>query len=550
MTGAAMEATDVTDAGERATTGDRPMVLVAEPLAPAGIDALRARCDVTVADGWSLEELQSRIGEFDALVVRSATKVTEDLIERATRLRVVGRAGVGVDNVDLDAASRRGIVVVNAPTSNVLSVAEHTMGLTLALARNVAEGDASLRRGEWKRSKLGGVELAGRTLVLLGVGRIGQLVAERARAFGMRVVGFDPYLPAERFQGFGIEHAATLQDALGQADVVSLHMPLTPDTRGLIGREQLAMTKAGAVIVNTARGALVDLDALEEAIGSGHIAGAALDVFPTEPPPHHPLFEREGVLITPHLAASTREAQDRAGEQVAEQVVAALLGGVVTSAVNVPAIGAEDLEALQPWVPLTARLARLAAQLSTGPVRSLRLVARGDIASWDVRMLSTGALVGLLAGATDEPVNVVNAPHIAEQRGIAVDATTDDAARTFRSLVEVCVDCTGGGAIEVAGTTIGPLARPWLTRVLGFEVELELVEHMAFFRYADVPGVIGKVGSAFGEAGVNIANMAVARSDSGTALMVVSFDEAPPATVVEQLRTAIDLELSTVVHLG
>jgi D-3-phosphoglycerate dehydrogenase len=248
-----------------------------------------------------------------------------------------------------------------------------------------------------------------------------------------------------------------------------------------------------ALLVNTARGGLVDLDALDAAIEAGSIAGAALDVFPAEPPPAHPLFERPGVLITPHLAASTREAQDRAGEQVAEQVAAALRGGVVTSAVNVPSIAAEDLEALQPWVPVTARLARLAAQLATGPVRGLRITARGEIAGWDARMLSTGALVGLLAGTTEDAVNVVNAPHIAEQRGISVQTTSDDAMRTFRSLVEIEVDCEGGSA-AVAGTTIGPQARPWLTRVLGFDVELELASHLAFFRYPDVPGVIGHVG--------------------------------------------------------
>jgi D-3-phosphoglycerate dehydrogenase len=541
-------ATETAPGPQAAASGERPRVLVAEKIAPRGLKALEAACDVEIADGWDLDTLRARLGEFDAIVIRSATKMTADLIEAGTRLRVIGRAGVGVDNVDLDAASRRGIVVVNAPTSNVLSVAEHCMGLMLALARNVARGDATLRAGEWQRSKLGGIELAGRTLVLLGMGRIGQLVAERARAFDMKVVGYDPFLPRERFQRLGVECAPTFEQALVQADVLSLHMPLTPETRGLLGAKELAMLPPGALIVNTARGPLIDLDALHAALEGGTVGGAALDVFPTEPPPPHPLFERSDVLVTPHLAASTREAQDRAGEQVAEQVVAALCGGVVTSAVNIPAIGPEDLEALQPWVPVVSRLTRLASQLAGGAPRGLRVEARGEIAAYDVRMLSTGALVGLLTGATDEPVNVVNAPHVAEQRGLDVETVTDEAARTYRSLAVVGVTSEEGSA-EVVGTTIGAEDRPWLTHVLGFAVDIELTSHMAFFRYGDVPGVIGKVGSAFGDAGVNIANMAVARQ-GGTALMAVSFDDTPPAEVVDQLLAGGEFELARIVELA
>jgi D-3-phosphoglycerate dehydrogenase len=530
--------------------GERPRVLVAEVIAPAGIAALEARCDVTIADGWSVEELGERIGDFDGIVIRSATKLTSELIERGERLRVIGRAGVGVDNVDLDAASRRGIVVVNAPTSNVLSVAEHTFGLTLALARNVARGDATMRAGTWQRSKLGGIELAGRTLVLLGMGRIGQLVAERARAFGMHVVGYDPFIPSDRLRSLGVERAETLDDALAQADVLSLHMPLTPDTKGLIGAEQLAKLPDGALIVNTARGPLVDLDALDAALVEGRIGGAALDVFPSEPPPFdHALFTRDNVLVTPHLAASTEEAQDRAGEQVAEQVVAALVGGVVTSAVNVPAIGPEDLEALQPWVPLVARLTRLADQLAEGAPSALRVEARGEIAAYDARMLSTGALVGLLAGSTEDSVNVVNAPHLAEQRGLKVETISDEAARTFRSLIVVNVDGEHSSA-EVVGTIIGAHDRPWLTHILGHSIDIELVPHMAFFQYADVPGVVGRVGSALGEAGVNIANMAVSRSSDGKALMAVSFDEAPTHDVLDRVVASCDFTLAKLVSLA
>ncbi|MBC7461990.1 MAG: phosphoglycerate dehydrogenase [Thermoleophilia bacterium] len=545
-----MTATSPASEAQAVPAGERPRVLVAEELAPAGIAALEARTDVTHGAGWSLEELTERISEFDGIVVRSATKVNAALIEAGTNLRVVGRAGVGVDNVDLDAASARGIIVVNAPTSNVLSVAEHTLGLTLALARNVARGDATLRAGTWQRSQLGGIELSGRTLVLLGMGRIGQLVAERARSFGMRVVGYDPFVSVERMRGLGIERAETIDEALEQADVLSLHMPLTPDTRGLIGAAQLAKLPDGALLVNTARGPLVDLDALDAALVEGRIGGAALDVFPTEPPPFdHPLFTRDNVLVTPHLAASTEEAQNRAGEQVAEQVVAALVGGVVTSAVNVPAIGPEDLEALQPWVPLVARLTRLADQLADGAPTGLRVEACGEIAAYDVRMLSTGALVGLLSGATEDSVNVVNAPHIAESRGIKVEATTDAAAKTFRSLVVVNVDGDHSSA-EVVGTVIGANDRPWLTHILGHSIDIELVPYMAFFEYSDVPGVVGKVGSALGAAGVNIANMAVARSGTDSALMAVSFDEAPAPGVLEAITAQGEFTLAKLVSLA
>ncbi|MCB0878976.1 MAG: phosphoglycerate dehydrogenase [Thermoleophilia bacterium] len=531
--------------------GERPRVLIAEKIAQAGIDSIAEQCDVEVADGWDLDTLTSRIGEFDAIVIRSATKMTPELIEAGTNLRVIGRAGVGVDNVDLDAASTRGIVVVNAPTSNVLSVAEHTLGILLALARNVTRGDSTLRQGEWQRSKLKGVELAGRTLVLLGAGRIGQLVAARARAFGMRVVGYDPFLPAERFVRIDVERAETIEEALGQADVISLHMPLTPDTRGMVDDALLASVKPGALLVNTARGALCDLDALQRALDAGTLGGAALDVFPEEPPPAHPLFERSDVVLTPHLAASTVEAQDRAGTQVADQVVAALCGGVVTSAVNVPAIGPEELEVLQPWMPLASRLARLADQLVAGPPSSLHVNSRGELASFGTRMLVTGALVGLLAGSTDEPVNAVNAVHVAERRGLDVTEAAEDAATTYRSVLSVRV----GGNDRIAkasGTLIGgpgPAARPWLTRLVGFDLDIELTRHMAFFRYRDVPGVIGHVGTAFGDAGINIANMSVARRD-GLALMAVSFDEAPPQRAIDRIAAAVECEIAHAVDLG
>lgn len=546
----ASAATSVSDL-ERGTKGTQYRVLVNEKIADAGIEQLRERFDVTVTPGWSAEELHERIREFDALVVRSATKVTPELIAAATSLKVVGRAGVGVDNVDLAAASERGIIVVNAPTSTVLTVAEHTIGLMFALARNIARGDGTLRAGTWERSKLGGVELAGKRLVLLGMGRIGQLVAERARALGMEVAGYDPFVARERFARLGVEYAGTIEQALAQADFVSLHMPLTEETRGMIGAEQLAAMPRGARLVNTARGALVDLDALHDALASDHLGGAALDVFPVEPPPAHELFQLPNVVLTPHLAASTREAQDRAGIAVAEQVANALTGGVVTTAVNIPAIAAEDVEALQPFVPLASRLARLGSALAGSPVTRLEVTALGELSKFDVRMLSYSALVAMLADSTDEPVTFVNARSIADRRGIEILERTDANALDYTDLIEVRV--CGERDVVVRGTTIGADDRAWLVAASGYELEIELAGHMAFFRYADVPGMIGRVGTAFGEARVNIANMAVSRGgtahEEGRALMAISFDSPPPAELIDRIEASADFDWAVAVEL-
>jgi D-3-phosphoglycerate dehydrogenase len=522
-------------------------VLIAEKIADPGIELLEGLFDVTTVPGWNAEELAEHIGDFDAVVVRSATKLTAELIGQAERLKVIGRAGVGVDNVDLAAASQRGIVVVNAPTSTIITVAEHTLALMLALARNVARGDATMRQGEWSRSKLGGVELCGKTLVLLGLGRIGQAVAERSRALGMRVVGYDPFVARDRFAALGVEYAATIREAVAQADVISLHMPLTDETRGMVGPECLEATQPGARLINTARGALVDLDALDAALESGQLAGAALDVYPTEPPPAHPLFARENILLTPHLAASTREAQDRAGVFVAEQVAAALAGGVVTTAVNVPSIAAEDVEALQPFMPLAGRLGRLAFALAGQGAMSTQVQVVGAIADFDPRMIELGALIGLLGSTSDDPVTLVNAHQIAERRGLEVDTSVERQVGDFNNLVRIALR-GGERDIEVAGTTIGADHRPWLTEVFGFHLEIELTPHMALFVYDDVPGMIGRIGSAFGSEGVNIANMAVSRNE-GRAIMALSFDAQPPPATVERLASGDSFELGVSIQL-
>jgi D-3-phosphoglycerate dehydrogenase len=512
---------------------DRPRVLVRETIAESGVELLRSRFDVDV-DGES--DLAETIGGYDAIVIRSATKLTADLIGRADRLKVIGRAGVGVDNVDVAAATRRGIVVANAPESTVVSAAEHTVGLLLALSRNIPQAHAALKEGRWERKKWGGIELADKTLGVLGFGRIGQQVSRRALGLSMRVVAYDPFVSAERFRELGVERVETTDEVLAAADFLTLHLPLTDETRGFLNREALAKTKPGVRIVNAARGALVDEEALAEAVRSGQVAGAALDVYSKEPY-EGPLLELDGIVATPHLAASTEEAQDRAGLIVAEQIVAALEGGLVTNAVNIPVIGADDLEMLGPYIPLAAKLGRLAMELAGGRPDQIELAYHGGLADYDTRLLTVAALNGAFEGRSDQPVNYVNAPLLAEERGIAVVEQQRRSSRDFTNLIKVTVTA-GGEELDVAGTTIGREHRHWLVSALGFELELELAPRLMLLRYDDVPGVIGRVGTMLGEAGVNIANMAVSRTrQGGKALMALSVDSDPPPAVVESFRS-------------
>jgi D-3-phosphoglycerate dehydrogenase len=493
---------------------------------------LRERFDVDVDENG---DLTAKIGDYDGIVIRSATKLTADVLDRAERLKVIGRAGVGVDNVDVDAATRRGIVVANAPESTVTSAAEHTIGLLVALARNIPQAHAALKQGRWERSAWGGIELEGKTLGVLGFGRIGQQVARRALGLGMRVVAFDPFVAKERFRELGVERGETPGDVLASAEFLTLHLPLTAETSGFLGREAIEKLPEGARVINAARGELVDEDALAEALRSGRIAAAALDVYSQEPY-SGPLLELDNVVATPHLAASTEEAQDRAGVIVAEQVAAALEGAVVTNAVNIPAIRAEDLELLGPFIPLAAKLGRLAMELADGRAERITLSYYGALAGYDTRLLTVAALNGAFQGRSEQPVNYVNAPVIAAERGIEVLEERRRASRDFTNLVRVDVS-SNGDRVRVSGTTIGNEHRHWLVSALGFELEMELAPLMVFFRYDDVPGVIGRVGTLFGEAGVNIANMAVSRTNrGGKALMALSLDTEPPPGLVDTAR--------------
>jgi D-3-phosphoglycerate dehydrogenase len=519
-------------------------VLVAEKIGDSGIDLLRAHFDVDLGVGWDRSELEQRIGDYDGILIRSATRLDGDLLARATRLRAVGRAGVGVDNVDVPVATKRGIVVANAPESNVITAAEHTMALLLALARNVPQAHASLTGGAWERSKFSGVELYEKTLGILGFGRIGQLVAQRARGFNMHVIAYDPYVGAERYRELGVEQAASPDDVYAAADFLTLHLPKTPDTEGWLNAGALAKCKDGVRVLNVARGPLVVDEDLMAAIDSGKVAGAALDVFRSEPITGHPLFGYPNVIVTPHLGASTAEATDRAGYQAAEQVVAALAGGVVTSAVNVPAVPAEDLEVLGPYIPLCESLGRIAVALAVaegGSVDQVETDFFGRLAERDTRLLSIQVLLGALAGHTEEEVNSVNAPAVAEERGIHVVESKQTTARDYTDLVRVQVTTTTGG-VRVAGTLIGRRNRPHLIEAWGQRFDVQLEEHITLFRYRDVPGMLGRVGTEFGQHGVNIVSAAVGRQpdenatgDGRLAAMAITTTSPVPHDVVQRI---------------
>jgi D-3-phosphoglycerate dehydrogenase len=521
---------------------ERLKVLVKEKIGDSGVDLLREHFDVEIGVDWTDEELAERIGEYHGIVIRSATKLTAELIERARNLRAIGRAGVGVDNVDVEAATKRGIVVANAPESNVVTAAEHTMALLLALARNIPQAYESLIAGKWDRSKYSGVELYEKTLGILGFGRIGQLVAQRARGFGMRVVAFDPFVSAERYRDLGVEKAESPEDIYAQADFITIHLPKTPETEDFLNAEAFAKMRDGVRVLNVARGGLIDEEALKQALDSGKLGGAALDVFPSEPMTEHPLFGYPNVVVTPHLGASTAEATGRAGYQSAEQVVAALTGGVVSTAVNIPAIGAEDMETLGPFLPLATQLGRLAMELAEGSsVERIEAAFLGRIAEFDTRLLGLAVIVGALGGRTEEQVNLVNAPTMAQQRGIVFEEKAVSEAEDFNELIRVTV-IAGSERVAVAGTGIGPHQVPHLVEVQGRRLTIELERYVTVFRYEDLPGMIGRVGTIFGQHGINISSAAVGHTPDGRsdgeerlAAMVVTTDAAVADAVVREI---------------
>jgi len=505
-------------------------ILVTEELAPTGLAALtKAGHEVDVQLGLDPPALLGAIVGAHALIIRSATQVTSAVLEAGTDLVVVGRAGIGLDNVDVGAATQRGVMVVNAPQSNILSAAEHTMALLLSQARNVPQAHASLVAGKWERTRWEGVELHGKTLGVIGLGRIGALVAQRALGFGMRLVAYDPYVSADRARQLGIE-LLSLDDLVSQADFITLHVNKSKETIGLVGRELLAKAKPGLRVINVSRGGIVDEEALAEAIRAGTIGGAALDVFAAEPTTSSPLFELDSVVVTPHLGASTREAQDKAGVTIAEQVVLALAGEFVPFAVNVDA--GEASETVRPFLTLVEQMGRIFSSLGAGLPETLDVEYQGALADYDTRILTLSLLKGLLSAATHDPVSFVNAPQLAAERGLTWRETKSPTSADYVNLVTV-----RGGRHAVAGTIAGVRSQPRIVMVDDHAVDLPPSRHLLIVRNDDRPGMIGVVGTMLGAAGLNILNMAIGQSPHGdTALMALSTDAEVPDNMIAELR--------------
>jgi len=506
-------------------------ILVTEALSPRGLEQLAAAGhEVDVQLDLTPDELVEAVADAAALVIRSATLVTAEVLEAGRSLVAVGRAGIGLDNVDVETATRLGVMVINAPESNILSAAEHAIALLLAQARNIPQAHAALRGGRWEREKWEGVELHGKTLGVVGLGRVGALVAQRAAAFGMRLAAYDPYVTPDRARKLGVE-LLSLDELMQTADFVSIHLPKTPETLGLFGKELLATAKPGIRIVNTARGGLVDEEALADAVLSGRVAGAALDVFATEPCTSSPLFELERVVVTPHLGASTAEAQDKAGEQIAEQIVLALRSEFVPYAVNVAATGAS--EGVRPFLGVAERLGRLLAALCGGVPGQLEVEYQGTLAGEDTRILTLSVLKGIFAAGTEEPVSYVNAPRLAAERGLDVRESSTTTAGDFLS--QVTLRCSS----HAVSGTLGRTGAERIVMVDDHAVELPFAPNLLIVRNDDRPGMIGIVGAALGDAGVSITNMAVGQTEGGkTALMLLSTDRPVPRGVLGSLRAA------------
>lgn len=516
---------------------DKARVLVKEKISPLGVDLLKEHFEVDVRTDMTDEELKQEINEYDGLIIRSGTQVTADILEDSRRLKVIGRAGTGVDNIDVSAATKKGVVVANAPESNAVAAAEHTIALLTAQVRHIPQAHMSLKGGKWERSKFKGLELTGKTLGVVGLGRIGMLVAQRARGLRMKVIAYDPFVSGERFREHGLEKADSPEDVYAKADFVTVHLPKTPETMGFVGREAFARMKDGVRVVNAARGGIIDEGALQEALDSGKVASAGIDVYSEEPcPPDFPLLAYDNVVVTPHLGASTEEAQDKAGTIIAEQVKAALLNEFVSNAVNIPSVSDEALERLQPFLPLAETLGKLIVAIADGPIEDFSVHCEGQLADYDTRLLTTAVLKGTLEGRVEESLNYVNAGSIAEERGFNVSEVSDRHSRDFTNLLTV-VSKDRHGELSAGGTTIGPNNRPRLVKIYRHDIDIEPAQHMAFFQYEDVPGMIGKVGTVLGENSINVAFMNVGRRKAGgKAVMAVTLDDPIPQSVLEEIR--------------
>ncbi|GAA1141732.1 phosphoglycerate dehydrogenase [Kribbella jejuensis] len=515
----------------------RPVVLIAEELSPATVEALGPDFEIRHTNGADRAELLPAIADVDAILIRSATKVDAEALAAAKKLKVVARAGVGLDNVDVKAATQAGVMVVNAPTSNIVSAAELAVALLLASARRVPAANESLKKGEWKRSKYSGVELFEKTVGIVGLGKIGVLVAQRLAAFGMNVIAYDPYVQAGRAAQMGVR-LASLDELLAASDFISVHLPKTPETIGLIGDEQLHKVKPEVIIVNAARGGIVDEQALYSALKEGRVAGAGLDVFASEPCTDSPLFEFENVVVTPHLGASTDEAQEKAGIAVAKSVRLALSGELVPDAVNVQ--GGVIAEDVRPGIALTEKLGRIFTALAGGVAQQLDVEVRGEITQYDVKVLELAALKGVFADVVEDNVSYVNAPLLAAERGLEVRLLTDHDSPEHRNLITLRGTLADGAQVSVAGTLVGVRQSERLVEIDGFDVEIELAAHLAFLTYEDRPGAVGQIGRILGDADVNIAGMQVSRDrKGGKALVALSVDSKIAPAVLDEITTAV-----------
>ncbi len=508
----------------------KPKVLISDKMDPNAAQIFRERgCEVDEITGKTPEELKAIIGQYDGLAIRSATKVTKDILDAATNLKVIGRAGIGVDNVDIPAASSKGVVVMNTPFGNSITTAEHAIALMFALARQLPEADVSTQAGKWEKNRFMGVEVTGKTLGLIGAGNIGSIVASRALGLRMKVVAFDPFLTPERAVEMGVEKA-DLDTLLARADFITLHTPLTDQTRNILSKENLAKTKKGVRIVNCARGGLIDEAALKEGLDGGHIGGAALDVFVEEPAKQSPLFGTPNFICTPHLGASTNEAQVNVALQVAEQMADYLVNGGVTNALNMPSLSAEEAPKLRPYMALAEKLGSLVGQLAHDNLTKIAIEAEGAAAQLNIKPITGAVLCGLMRRYSDT-VNMVNAPFMAKERGLDVREVRHDREGDYHTLIRVTVE-TSQGERSVAGTLFGN-GEPRLVEAFGIKVEADLDGHMLYIVNEDAPGFIGRIGSLLGEAGLNIGTFHLGRrSAGGEAILMLSMDDAIPEQVL------------------
>lgn len=511
-------------------------VLVADLIAETGIEKLKkAKFEVDVKTGQSEEELVKSIKNYDAVIVRSATKIPKKVIEAADKLKIIGRAGIGLDNVDVEAATKRGIIVANAPESNVVSAAEHTVALLLAQARNIPQASADLKQCKWERKKWQGVEVADKVLGVVGLGKIGTVVARQAEGLGMKVIAYDPYLSKERFAQLGIQRVDKLDNLLKEADFIVVHLPKTKETIGMFGDKEFAKMKTGVRLVNTARGGIYQEKALVKALKSGKVASCGIDVYESEPCTESPLFAFEQVVVTPHLGASTREAQDRAGVTIAEQIIAGLEGEFVSNAVNVSAGAVED--PVRPFLPLAENIGRLFTHISEGSISTLEIEYAGSIAEYDTSILTVALLKGVFSHVVQEPVTFVNAPLIAEERGVDVRETKTKTSRDYTNIVTLKGKDSGKQEVAVGGTIVGKSQQRFIS-IFDFDIDMFPSKFMAFFRYEDRPGMIGSVGTILGQYKINIANMQVGRRViGGEALMGLNVDAPIPDEVMKEIKS-------------